>query len=200
MAVSRKERVVRTSCRGCHGVCQAFVHLDGDRVTKVTGDPESPISKGYICPKGRAAPELLYHPVLSILDDDVAGWIGRFLEGVTITDESLAIDLINQVGPIPGHYLSTAHTREWWRKEQWLPQSADLEAYPVWVRSGKKDALALARERMEQILASHKPAPLTVEQEQAIEDILREARQYYRQSGLLSEAEWFSYRQTVGSI
>ena len=58
------------------------------------------------------------------------------------------VDLINQVGPIPGHFLSTAHTREWWRKEQFIPQAADLEAYPVWVKSGKKDALTLAKERM----------------------------------------------------
>jgi anaerobic selenocysteine-containing dehydrogenase len=29
---------------------------------KVTGDPDSPTSKGYICAKGKSAPELLYHP------------------------------------------------------------------------------------------------------------------------------------------
>jgi trimethylamine--corrinoid protein Co-methyltransferase len=51
--------------------------------------------------------ELLYHPVLSILDDDIPGWIGRFLQGVAVTDETMAIDLIKQVGPIPGHYLNT---------------------------------------------------------------------------------------------
>jgi trimethylamine--corrinoid protein Co-methyltransferase len=149
--------------------------------------------------QGGSSAELLYHPVLSILDDDVAGWIGRFIEGVTVTDETLAIDLINQVGPIPGHYLSTAHTREWWRKEQWMPQSADLEAYPVWVRSGKKDALALACERMEEILATHKPTPLTIKQEQAVEDILKEARRYYRGKGLISEGEWASYSQALGA-
>ncbi len=55
-------RIVRSACRGCHGVCQVLVHLDGDRVVKVTGDPESPTSRGYLCPKGKAAPELLYHP------------------------------------------------------------------------------------------------------------------------------------------
>jgi anaerobic selenocysteine-containing dehydrogenase len=31
-------------------------------VVKVTGDPDSPTSRGYLCPKGKAAPELLYHP------------------------------------------------------------------------------------------------------------------------------------------
>jgi trimethylamine--corrinoid protein Co-methyltransferase len=118
---------------------------------------------------------------------------------VTVSDETLAIDLINRIGPIPGHFLGTAHTREWWRKEQWLPQSADLEAYPVWVRSGKKDALALAKERMAMILESHEPEPLTTAQEQNIEDILKEARQYYRQNGLLSEAEWSSYAQMLDS-
>jgi trimethylamine--corrinoid protein Co-methyltransferase len=147
--------------------------------------------------QGGSCGELLYHPVLAILDDDVAGWVGRFLEGVTVADETLAIDLINQVGPIPGHYLSTAHTREWWRKEQWLPKAADLEAYPVWVRSGKKDALVLARERMEEILATHEPTPLTPEQEQAIEEILTEARQFYRDRGTISDEELSVYMKTL---
>lgn len=60
--MSNQSRIVRSACRGCHGVCQVLVHLDGNRVVKVTGDPESPTSHGYLCPKGSAAPELLYHP------------------------------------------------------------------------------------------------------------------------------------------
>ena len=55
--------VTRTSCRGCHGVCQVLVHQDrSGRVVKITGDKDSPTSKGYICPKGAYAAELLYHP------------------------------------------------------------------------------------------------------------------------------------------
>jgi anaerobic selenocysteine-containing dehydrogenase len=37
------------------------VHLEGDRVVKVAGDPDSPTSRGYLCPKGKAAREFLYH-------------------------------------------------------------------------------------------------------------------------------------------
>ena len=166
---------------------------------KATGALVSALSGGNLLIfQGGSSVELLYHPVLAILDDDVAGWIGRFLEGVTVTDESMAIDLINQVGPIPGHYLSAAHTREWWRKEQFLPKAADLEAYPVWVRSGKRDALALAKERMDRILATHEPMPLTPAQDQAIEDILDEARGYYRNKQLISAAEWSEYVETMG--
>ncbi|MBI5592645.1 MAG: molybdopterin-dependent oxidoreductase [Deltaproteobacteria bacterium] len=54
--------VVRSSCRGCHGVCQVLVHMEGDKVVKVSGDPDSPTSRGFLCPKGAAAPEMLYHP------------------------------------------------------------------------------------------------------------------------------------------
>lgn len=57
-----KTRIVRSACRMCHGVCQVLLHLEGDRVVKVTGDPDSLTSKGYLCPKGAASPELLYHP------------------------------------------------------------------------------------------------------------------------------------------
>lgn len=53
---------VTSACCMCHGVCQLRVHLNGQKVIKVTGDPESPTSRGYICPKGAASVELLYHP------------------------------------------------------------------------------------------------------------------------------------------
>ena len=59
---SNDVRIIRSSCRMCHGVCQVLVYMSGDKVVKVTGDPKSPTSRGYICPKGLASPELLYHP------------------------------------------------------------------------------------------------------------------------------------------
>ena len=129
--------------------------------------------------------ELTYHPVMSVLDDDIAGWIGRFIEGVEVTDETLAIDLIEQVGPIPGNFLTTEHTRKWWKKEQFIPKAADREPYPEWIKKGKKDALALAKERVEEILATHQPKPLTPEQDKAIDEILEEARSFYREKGLM---------------
>lgn len=107
--------------------------------------------------------------------------------------------LSSVVGPIPGHYLSTAHTREWWQKEQFLPKVVDLEVYPVWIRSGKKDALALAKERMEKILVTHKPDPLMPMQDEALEDILKEARDYCRKKGLISDKEWAVYRKFLSS-
>lgn len=52
---------------------------------------------------------------------------------------------------------------------------------------------------MEDILATHKPTPLTPDQEQAVGDILEEARDYYRGMSLITEKEWSSYMETLSS-
>ena len=109
-----------------------------------------------------------------MLDDDIAGWIGRYIEGVNVTDETLAIDLIEQVSPISGNSLTTEYTRKWWGKEQFMPKAADRKTYPEWLKRGKKDTLALAKERVKEILATHQPKPLTPEQDKAIDEILEE--------------------------
>jgi trimethylamine--corrinoid protein Co-methyltransferase len=143
--------------------------------------------------------ELSHHPVQAILDDDLAGMVGRFLEGVTVNHETLAVDLINEVGPIPGHFLNKQHTRDWWKREQFIPAAADRLTYPEWINSGKKSCLDYARERMEQILSTHKPLPLTGGQEEELERVLEEARSYYSERGAVSDEEMAVYRHGIES-
>lgn len=49
-------------CCACHQQCGLLVHVDGGRVTQISGDREHPFSAGFICPKGKHAHELHYHP------------------------------------------------------------------------------------------------------------------------------------------
>ncbi len=121
----------------------------------------------------------------AVLDDDIAGMIGRFIEGALVNDDTLAIDLIKAVGPIPGMYLDKAHTRQWWKKEQFIPKAADRLTYPEWLEKGKKSALDYAKDRVEEILATHKPKPLTPSQDEEIDRILAEARAYYKKRGMI---------------
>jgi len=129
--------------------------------------------------------EITHHPVQSIMDDDVAGLIGRFIEGIEVSDETLALDLINEIGPIPGFYLNTAHTRTWWKREQFIPRVADLTPYGQWQKKGKKGALDKAKEKMCEILQTHRPEPLSWEQEKEIRRILEKAKKHYAEKGLL---------------
>ena len=54
-------RTVRSFCRVCQSVCGILVdvHDDpaGERVLRVRGDRDHPVSAGYTCPKGRALPQ-----------------------------------------------------------------------------------------------------------------------------------------------
>lgn len=134
---------------------------------------------------GSVSAELTYHPVQSVLDDDVAGMIGRLVEGVTVTDETLALDLIEKVGSIPGSYIGEGHTRKWWRLEQFPPKAADRLSYQEWKEKSKKSCLDYAKERVEKILATHNPIPLAPDQEREVNSILEEARRYYKEKGLI---------------
>jgi trimethylamine---corrinoid protein Co-methyltransferase len=129
---------------------------------------------------GGLSGELTAHPIQAILDDDVAGMIGRFIEGIEVNDETIATDLIKEVGPIPGHFLSKEHTRKWWKKEQYSTSVADRLTYPEWIKSGKKTAIDYAKVKYDEILKTHKPDPLTDKQDKEIEDILEEIRQHYK--------------------
>jgi anaerobic selenocysteine-containing dehydrogenase len=51
----------KSFCRFCHAVCGIEVDLEGNRVVAVRGDPAHPISRGYLCVKGKALLEQHEH-------------------------------------------------------------------------------------------------------------------------------------------
>jgi len=80
-----------------------------------------------------------------------------------------------------------------------MPRSADHGSYADFFNEGSPTVIRRAVERMEQILASHKPTPLPADQEEAIEDILNDARRYYRSKGHISESDWSLYQEDLAS-
>lgn len=58
------EEIVPTVCQSCHTTCECLAYRDKKthRVLRVEGDPDSPQTRGIICSKGLAAPDLCYNP------------------------------------------------------------------------------------------------------------------------------------------
>jgi len=130
--------------------------------------------------------ELSGHPVQAVLDDDIAGMVGRFIEGEIVNEETLALDLINEVGPAPGHFMGKTHTREWWPKEQFIPKAADrTPSYRDWEANGRQNAIDFAKKRTEEIINNHKPSILDENRSEKIDKILEKARKYYKEKGML---------------
>ncbi len=93
-----------------------------------------------------------------MLDYDTFGMALRMGQGIDVSPETLAVDLIRKVG-IGGSYLAQMHTIKHMR-EIFLPLLWDTNPYEDWVKKGKKDPMVLAKERADGILASHTPEPL----------------------------------------
>ncbi len=104
-----------------------------------------------------------------VLDNELAGYIKRIMRGVEVNEETIAVDVIDEVGP-GGTFLIHPHTRKWFRKEQYFPTLFDRRKYEDWVRRGKKDAVQRAQERVQEILRDYWPEPLDKDIRKRIED------------------------------
>jgi len=56
------DQVVATFCELCFWNCGQLAHVKDGRVTKLVGNPEHPLSRGMLCPRGAGATGLLYDP------------------------------------------------------------------------------------------------------------------------------------------
>jgi trimethylamine--corrinoid protein Co-methyltransferase len=129
----------------------------------------------YIIGAGGIDDEACFSIEQLVIDNEMYGMIGRFLEGITVNEETLAADLIKKVGPIPGNYLREAHTRKWWKEEQFLTTLNYRLSYEEWVQEGSKDVAARARERAKEILRTHEVPPLPEDVDRELSRILEAA-------------------------
>jgi formate dehydrogenase major subunit len=60
--IAEADRVVRSVCPFCAVGCGQLVYVRDGRVTQIEGDPDSPISRGRLCPKGAATEQLVNSP------------------------------------------------------------------------------------------------------------------------------------------
>lgn len=107
-----------------------------------------------------------------IIDDELCNMVNRGLRGIEVNPESLAYDLISEVGQ-RGNYLSTEHTLRHFRKELFLPSLFDRRGFGE--RSeGDMEIMEKARLRVKEILSQPYESPLPAETEEAMEKILRQ--------------------------
>jgi len=129
----------------------------------------------YIVGGGGIDDEACFSIEQLIIDNEMYGMVARYLKGINVDEETLAADLIKKVGPIPGNYLREAHTRKWWKQEQFIPTLSYRKSYEEWLKEGSKDVAARAKERAKEILRTHQVPPLPEEVDREIAKILEAA-------------------------
>ena len=105
-----------------------------------------------------------------VICDEIINYIKRFMQGLEVSDETLALDLIHEVGHKDG-FLSTGHTLAHFR-DDWYPRLFDRDHWEGWSASGAKTLRERSRERIEEILAQHQPEPLQPDVQRRIDQIV----------------------------
>jgi trimethylamine--corrinoid protein Co-methyltransferase len=122
---------------------------------------------------GMVKASTLLVPEQIIFDDEIYHTHRVLAEGVGVDADSLAVDVIADVGP-RGHFLAQKHTRRWVR-ELWIPELT----HPRMPRDGRSspDVRKRARAKLDKILAKHEPEPLEEALQAELQAILDAAEQ-----------------------
>lgn len=114
-----------------------------------------------------------------VIDDEIAGYIKRILYGIDVTEDKLAIDVINQVGH-GGNFLSHEHTLKYFKEEQHFAKLSDRSARNSWVAAGSKNIRKKAVEKAREIIKNHRPNHLSGK---TIDNLEREVAAIYKREG-----------------
>ena len=94
-----------------------------------------------------------------VMCNEFIGAAKRVVDGFELNEETLALDVIDKVGP-SGHFMTDPHTVRHFRKETWIPSLIDRNNFQKWEEEGKTTLLDRANRRVKEILNTHQPEPL----------------------------------------
>ncbi|MEO0750757.1 MAG: trimethylamine methyltransferase family protein [Pseudomonadota bacterium] len=89
-----------------------------------------------------------------VLDADQLGVLHHLARGIEMDENGQAMDAIREVGP-GGHYLGCAHTQANFKEAFWRTNVLDYKPFETWAEEGARDTMALANEKMKQMLANY---------------------------------------------
>jgi len=112
---------------------------------------------------------------MAVICDEICGMVLRIARGMEVNDETLALEVIREVGP-GGHFLSHKHTLKFLEKgEIYIPKLFCRLPRDTWIKAGRKKVHEVARERAKQILREHYPEPLSADVRQKLTEIVKQA-------------------------
>ncbi|MFQ6039666.1 MAG: trimethylamine methyltransferase family protein [Candidatus Poribacteria bacterium] len=109
-----------------------------------------------------------------VMMDETIGLTRRILENFEVNSETLALDVVHNVGP-GGHFFTEDHTLRHYRAETWYPTLMDRRTYEDWSKGGGMTLKERAQEKVGEILNTHRHEPLADDVASEIEEIIQRA-------------------------
>ena len=104
-----------------------------------------------------------------IVDVEILQMMAEFLQPIEVTEDTLALDAIREVGP-GGHFFGAAHTLARYETAFYAPIVSDWRNYETWREAGALDAAQRASRIWKQVLAEYQPPPLDPVIDEALRD------------------------------
>jgi len=112
-----------------------------------------------------------------VIDDEIASMVRRVIQGIDVTDEIMAVDIIKQAHEIKD-FLHQKHTIKYMR-EQSKPRLIDRNTRGAWEAKGGKDLTQVAREETRRKLKTHQPEPLSDDVKKTLREIVASAEREF---------------------
>ncbi len=112
-------------------------------------------------------------PEMIVLTAENIAMMRHFAQGAALDAETLALDVIQRVGP-GGDFLWQPHTARHFR-EYWQPRLFSRQRLDDWIESGKKRLGDRLRDKTIALMESHRPEPLSRAAQAEIDAILQRA-------------------------
>jgi trimethylamine--corrinoid protein Co-methyltransferase len=116
---------------------------------------------------GQLESELTFSPAQAVIDDEIIASVRRVERGVDVTDDTLATDLIREVG-IGGSFLDSDHTLAHFREELWEPSLLFRNRRERW---DGRPLNEVAEARADELIAAEREPCLTEAQDKALRNI-----------------------------
>jgi trimethylamine--corrinoid protein Co-methyltransferase len=109
-----------------------------------------------------------------VMDEEISALSRRLARGVQVTGETIARELIEEIGPQGPTYLTTDHTMNWLRSDEYhIPNVAVRGPLASWQAEGSPDATALSRDKAWELAARPFPG-LSAERTARLAEIIAE--------------------------
>jgi trimethylamine--corrinoid protein Co-methyltransferase len=119
-----------------------------------------------------------------VCDNEIAASVRRLLKGFDITEDSLAVDVISAAMSSTHNFLGQKHTLRYLRSgEVLLTSLAERGSWETWEKNDRIGMAERAQTEAIQILHNHHVEPLNLDQDQELDEILREADRELKKIG-----------------
>lgn len=98
-----------------------------------------------------------------VMANEIIAMTKRIMKGININEETLALDVIDKVGP-GGNFLLEKHTLNHFKNEHWASELMDRSTYGKWMHAGGTTLGQRVNEKVKRILREYRPEPLSSEQ------------------------------------